>query len=101
MNYLFRDIAYQLNVSVGTVQRVFHYTLNALYVELDFLIQWPSRDNLRKSMPMCFRKEFGNKVVVIIDCFELFTEKPSGAMNTVLTYSNYNCKLQRVGGSHF
>ena len=89
MNYLFRDITYQLNVSVGTVQRVFHYTLNALYVELDFLIQLPSRDNLRKSMPMCFRKEFGNKVVVIIDCFELFTEKPSGAMNTVLTYSNY------------
>ena len=79
----------KLNVSVGTVQRVFHYTLNALYVELDFLIQWPSRDNLRKSMPMCFRKEFGNKVAVIIDCFELFTEKPSGAMKTVLTHSNY------------
>ena len=89
MNYLFRDIAYQLNVSVGTVQRVFHYALNALYVELDFLIQWPSRENLRKSMPMSFCKEFGNKVVVVIDCFELFTEKPSGAMNTVLTYSNY------------
>ena len=40
-------------------------------------------------MPKCFRNEFGNKVVVIIDCFELFTEKPSGAMNTILTCSNY------------
>ena len=92
MNYLFRDIAYQLNVSVSRVQRVFHYTLNALYVELHFLIQWHSSsgENLRKSMPMRFRQEFGNKVVVIIDCFELFTEKPSGAVNTVLAYSN--CK---------
>ena len=89
MNYLFKDIAYQIGVSVGTVQRTFHTTLNALYVHLDFLVQWPSRENLSTSMPMCFRKEFGNKVAVIIDCFELFSETPSGATNKVLTYSNY------------
>ena len=79
MNYLFRDIAYQIGVSVGTVQRTFPTTLNALYVHLDFCT----------SMPMCFRKEFGNKVAVIIDCFELFSKTLSGAINKVLTYSNY------------
>ena len=40
-------------------------------------------------MPMCFRALYQNKVAVIIDCFELFTEKPSGALNQVQTYSNY------------
>ena len=39
-------------------------------------------------MPLYFRKAFGNKVAVIIDCFEFFSEAPSGVMNKVLTYSN-------------
>ena len=89
MNYLFRDIAYQLNVSPATVQRYFHSTLDVMYVKLSFVIRWPERAELRKSMPMCFRAAYQNKVVVIIDCFELFTEKPSGALNQVQTYSNY------------
>lgn len=89
MNYLFKDMAYHLNVSVATVQRSFHNTLDVLYARLHFLVQWPKRENLRKSMPQCFRKDFGQKVVVILDCFELFTERPSGALNKVYTYSNY------------
>lgn len=89
MNYLFKDMAYHLNVSVATVQRSFHNTLDVLYARLHFLVQWPKRENLRKSMPQSFRKDFGQKVVVILDCFELFTERPSGALNKVYTYSNY------------
>ena len=89
MNYLFRDLAYQLNVSVATVQRAFHCTLDLLYTKLSFLIRWPERDQLRETMPMCFRAAYQNKDAVIIDCFELFTEKPSGALNQVQTYSHY------------
>ena len=40
-------------------------------------------------MPMCFRVLYQDKVAVIIDCFELFTEKPSGALNQVQTYCNH------------
>ena len=89
MNYLFKDMAHQLDVSVATVQRSFHSTLDVLHTRLNFLVRWPTRENLRKSMPMCFRKEFGEKVVVVLDCFELFTERPSSALNKVYTYSNY------------
>lgn len=89
MNYLFKDMAYHLNVSVATVQRSFHSTLDILCVRLSFLVRWPKQDNMRKSMPMCFRKDFGQKVVVVLHCFELFTERPSSALNKVYTYSNY------------
>lgn len=89
MNYLFKDIAYHLNVSVGTVHKAFHNTLDVLYTRLHFLVRWPTREALRMSMPQCFRKDFGEKVVVVMDCFELFTERPSGAINKVYTYSNY------------
>ena len=51
MNYLFKDIAYHLNVSVSTIQRSFHSTLDVMYARLQFLVKWPTRENLRKSMP--------------------------------------------------
>jgi hypothetical protein len=88
MNYLFRDIAYQLNVSSATMQIYFHSTLGVMYVKLSFVIRWPERAELRKSMPMCFRAAYQNKVALIIDCFELSAEKPSGALNQIQTYSN-------------
>ena len=84
MNYLFKDLAYQLNISVATVQRSFHNVLDVLYHRLSFLIRWPERDELRKTTSMCFRALYQDKVAVIIDCFELFTEKPSSALNQVL-----------------
>ena len=51
MNYLFGDMAYQLNVSASTFQMCFH---NVLYLRLEILIKWPTRENLQKSMPLCF-----------------------------------------------
>ena len=89
MNYLFKDIAYQLHISLSIVQISFHATLDVLYVKLSFLISWPNREQLRKTMHMCFRAAYQNKVVVILDCFELFTETASGARNQVETVSNY------------
>ena len=89
MNYLFKYIAYQLHISLSTVQRSFHATLNILYVKLAFLTSWPDREQLRKTMPMCFRAAYQSKVVVILDCFEPFTETASGARNQVETYWHY------------
>ena len=89
MNYLFQDMAYRLNVSVSTIQRVFHETLTVMYYRLSFLLKWPARDQLRKSDPYCFRQAFGDKVTVVIDCFELMAETPKGAKNQIFTYSSY------------
>ena len=89
MNYLFKDIASHLNVSVSTIQRSFHSTLDVMYARPQFLVKWPTQENLRKSMPQCFSRDFGQRVAVIMDCFELFSETPSSALNKVYTYSNY------------
>ena len=89
MNYLIRDIAYHIRVSYSTVLRAFHSTLDVLFVRLRFLIGWPHRDILKSTMPNCFKSNFGTKVTVIIDCFELFTEKPWGSINRASLYSQY------------
>ena len=41
------------------------------------LIHWPDRDALQKTMPVYFQESFGKKVAIIIDCFEIFIERPS------------------------
>ena len=40
-------------------------------------------------MPMCFRNKFGCKITTIIDCFELFIDKPTNLTARDLTWSNY------------
>ena len=40
-------------------------------------------------MPVCFQCLFGKKVTVIIDCFEVFIEKPSNLLAGDQTFSNY------------
>ena len=89
MNYLFQDMAYQLNVSLATFTRSFDSTLGVHAARLSFEIKWPSREALRLSMPMCFRENFGNKVAVIIDCFEINSQKPTGQANPIHVYSKY------------
>ena len=58
-------------------------------VRLAPLIFWPERDQLWKTMPVSFQYSFGKKVTVIIDCFEVFIEKPSNLLARAQTFSNY------------
>ena len=53
------------------------------------LIHWPDRDAFQKTMPECFQVSFGRKVAVIIDCFEIFIERPSNLLARAATWSNY------------
>lgn len=40
-------------------------------------------------MPECFKVSFGSKVAVVIDCFEIFIERPSNLQARALTWSQY------------
>ena len=58
-------------------------------VRLKPLIIWPDRENFRKTVPDCFRAEFGERVAVIIDCFEVFIERPSNLLARACAWLNY------------
>lgn len=59
-----------------------------LYVRLKFLIVWPEREILRKTLPMQFQKNYPN-CAVIIDCLEIFIDRPSDLLARAITYSSY------------
>ena len=76
-------------VSAATASRVFNSTINVLYKKLKFTIKWPTREELKKTMPMEFKNAFGEKLACIIDCFEVFIDRPSNLLARLLTWSNY------------
>ncbi|XP_060075795.1 uncharacterized protein LOC132555464 [Ylistrum balloti] len=84
-----QDLAYRFGVSASTVSRTFNRVIHIMYVRMKDLIMWPDREQLRSTMPMEFRKNFGLKVAVIIDCFEIFIERPSNLLARAETWSNY------------
>ena len=40
-------------------------------------------------MPQCFLCSFGKRTTVIIDCFEIFIDRPSNLLGRAQTFSNY------------
>ena len=76
LDSLLQDFAFKFGVSLATVSRIILKWLNILDVKLSPLIKWPEREALWISTPACYRASFGKKVVVIIDCFEVFIERP-------------------------
>ena len=84
-----QDIAYHFNVSRSVVSRVFSAWLIVMDIRLSPLISWPDREDLNMTMSQCFIDSFGFKTTVIIDCFEIFIDKPANLMARAQTYSNY------------
>ncbi|WAR07398.1 hypothetical protein MAR_017356 [Mya arenaria] len=82
-------LAYEFGVSQATVSRVFTNVMDCMFARLHPMVHWPQREVLQKTMPMQFRKNFGKKVVSIIDCFEVFIKKPSNLQASAETYSSY------------
>ena len=71
------DLGFQFGVSESTVSRAFAKWIEAMDIRLSFLITWPDRESIQKTMPFCFRPHYSLRVTSIINCFELFIEKPS------------------------
>ena len=72
-----------------TVSRIFNRMVVLLDKRLSPLIRWPTREELIQTMPFCFRHSYGVKLVGIIDCFEIFIEKPADLFMKAATYSHY------------
>ena len=83
------DLAYRLKISTSSVSRILIAWLTVMDIRLTPLIKWPSRDELCKTMPRCFFDAFGHKTTVIIDCFEIFIDRPSNLLARAQTFSSY------------
>ena len=88
LNLANQDIAFRFGVHQSTVSRSIRKWFDVLYIRLKLLIKWPEREELVKTMSIDFKKNF-RKCVIIIDCFEVFCERPTSLMARSQTWSNY------------
>ena len=91
LNSPVEDLSYRCGVSISSVSRILLKWLKQMDIRLQDLIIWPEREELQRTMPECFRVSFGTKVAIIIDCFEVFIERPSN-LAWACTWSNYKHK---------
>ncbi|XP_065288140.1 uncharacterized protein [Dermacentor albipictus] len=89
LNLQVTDLAFRLNVSDATVSRIFDKWLHAAYCRLKSQLVWPQRSALQHTIPQAFCDSFGERVAVIIDCFEIKIERPSSFLPRSETLSQY------------
>ena len=82
------DLGYRFDVTPTAVSSIFHKWIDVMSVELKCLIYWPDPVTLKENLPDSFRKHY-SKVKCIIDCFEIFIERPLNFEARAVTYSNY------------
>ena len=88
LNLLVQDLAYRFGTHVSTASGTFQACMQTMYSSMHFLVHWPDRESLLLTMPMCFKENFLTRAV-IIDCFEVFIDKPSHLFASAQTWSSY------------
>ena len=89
LNVPVQFLSYIFHVHYSTIVRTFANVIHVLHDKLvPLTLIWPDTEALRKTLPYVFKVTFP-KCVSIIDCFEIFIERPSNLDSKAQTYSNY------------
>ena len=88
--YVNKDLVLGFNTNVTNIKNIFRTYLKALSDILRNFFVWPEREALRKNLPSSFKK-FKN-CVYIIDCTEVFIERPFNLNARAQTLSNYQSR---------
>uniref|UniRef100_A0A673I977 THAP-type domain-containing protein n=1 Tax=Sinocyclocheilus rhinocerous TaxID=307959 RepID=A0A673I977_9TELE len=83
-----QHLSHIFNVSRRTLSATFADTIDVLYARLTPLLYWPERHCLQATMPHQFLEAFGKRVAIIVDCFEIRTERPSNLMARTQSFSH-------------
>ncbi|XP_043190912.1 uncharacterized protein LOC122394111 [Amphibalanus amphitrite] len=92
-----QDLAWRFGVSRSLVSKIVQGTLSPMAAMCRRLIIWPSRESIQANLPLCFRYPELRKVRVVVDCFEIFTDRPRHLTSRKKMFSSYKhhntCKV--------
>ncbi|XP_048749122.1 uncharacterized protein LOC125661232 [Ostrea edulis] len=97
--FLSDDLSVRFNIHKSTVSRKNITWGNYMYFLLGGINIWPSREKILQHMPNDFKVSYP-KTRIIIDCTEIFSERPSSlalASKTFSTYKSHNTWKGLVG----
>ena len=88
LNLRIEDLSYHFGIGISTSNDVFHRWIDIMHFHLKFLIKWPTQETCRSNMPQIFKALYP-RTRCIIDCSEIFIERPYSYQARAQTYSNY------------
>ena len=91
LGLLAADVCFRFKITEGLYSRLFSTWVCFLSKELRLLFPFPSCEQIDNWMPRSFKKHFPN-TRIIIDCYEIECQRPSGLMNSSMTYSQYKSR---------
>ena len=91
--FLYQDIGYRFNVKAVKISQIWRTIVPVIAKCLKNFIAWSDRVAVRRTLPKCFERKFRD-CVCIIDCSEIFIERPKNLTARAQTWSNYNITTQ-------
>ena len=82
-----KDLALRFNTSEGVVSKISCLWIKQLAIILCNLIVWPDRDDLKVNLPFWFANF--KSCVCIMDCTEMYIERPLNLAAGAQIYSTY------------
>lgn len=89
LNLPIQHIASLFSVDRNTASTTFRETIGTMFRHLKPVVHWPDRHCLQATMPHQFVEAFGNRVSVIVDCFEIRMERASNLKARAQIFSHY------------
>ncbi|XP_057310316.1 uncharacterized protein LOC130648294 [Hydractinia symbiolongicarpus] len=99
LGLLNKDLAYRFGLRETVASRIYRRWIPIISRETCHLIIWPDREALRRHLPNSLKKNFQN-CTCIIDCTEIFAERPYNLNARAQTWSNYKntCTMKYLIG---
>lgn len=92
LNLTFKDLGYRFQIGITTASRYFHRCIYILFqlFHNSKLVHWPrERSKLLFNTPSYFRSTFKEMITIIVDCFEIFIERPAVLRALAQAWSQY------------
>ena len=91
-----KHCSWLFNLSVPSTSRYIITWINLMYFTLGSIPIWPSKLQIKETMPISF-KELYPKTRCIVDCTELFCQRPSSLATQSNMYSQYKSHVTYKG----
>ena len=88
--------AYLFQLPKSTVSRYLITWSNFMYFRLEAIPIWPLKESVLQTMPKCFKETY-HSTRCIIDCTELFCQRPSSLYSQSCMYSSYKSHVTYKG----
>lgn len=88
LNLEFIHLAYLFKISPQDAGQLFRQWISNMFYRFGSVPIWPSREIIQKNMPLKFKEDFSN-TIVILDGTEHKLEKPSSLKSQSQCYSDY------------